>query len=49
MSKVSTPDERAGVECPKKNGEMDKAESCTKCQYYVKCYSAVMRALGWME
>ena len=27
----------AGVECPKKTGEMDKDESCRECRYFVRC------------
>ena len=43
---ISTPAKKAGVECPKETGKMKKEASCTECEYYAKCYSAVMSALG---
>lgn len=36
----------AGVECPKKTGEMDKSESCRECQYWHRCGRAIMGSMG---
>ena len=35
----------AGVECPKKTGEMDESESCRECPYWSRCMDAVMAAM----
>jgi len=45
-TKVRTPAEVVGVECPKKTGEMEKTESCEECPFYLRCLVAVYRAMG---
>jgi len=47
--KVSTPSEVAGVECPKRNGTMDKDKSCRECPQYRKCISVIALAMGACE
>ena len=35
----------AGVECPKKTGEMSNDDSCMGCPHYAKCLKVIMEAL----
>ena len=44
--KVSTPYERAGVECPKRTGEMDMSLSCKNCPSWPRCMNSILGALG---
>lgn len=44
-TKVTDAPGAAGVECPKKTGEMDESESCKECPYWSRCYSAIMGVL----
>lgn len=46
VSKVTDIPGVAGVECPKKTGEMDKDTSCRECPYYSKCFNAIMDTIG---
>lgn len=43
-TKVRDLPERAGVECPKKTGEMDESMSCRWCPNFGPCWEAMIRA-----
>ena len=45
-TKVYDAAEFAGVECPKKTGEMKESESCQTCQFHSRCMAAIYRAMG---
>lgn len=43
---IQTPAQAAGVECPKRTGEMPWDADCRKCRHYDACLAAVKRELG---
>ena len=45
--RVRSVSDAAGVECPKKTGEMGEDESCEECEYFKRCWGKVMGVLGW--
>jgi len=44
-TKIKSIPEAAGVKCPKSTGEMDRKETCTKCDHYRKCLHQLGLAL----
>ena len=36
---------KAGVECPRKKGEMSNDSSCEECIHYVRCIAALAEEL----
>jgi len=48
-TKISTPAQAAGVECPKDTGKMDPHTSCKECEHHNLCWTKVLEAMGALE
>jgi len=46
VTKISDLPTIAGVVCPKKTGEMNKSEPCSRCQHWMTCMAKIM---GYLE